>query len=208
MAPGKFPGPPDRGPRHGPARGRHDDPVDVLGQGRAGEAVTAAAGRQDHLGAHPRAAAGAPAGAPPATATDTALHVLFGYIPTEVLTVYLAVVAALQPSVPASAQGCSVPGTLPAFVIFLIATPVIVWVVFAGKLRGAGKNLPLAPSMWPLWEMVAGTIAFAAWAFALPNNPFECCRWYKPSFAAIAVLVSSTLLGLLALLFTKPLKSS
>lgn len=153
--------------------------------------------------------ADAPAGASSATATDTALHVLFGYIPTEVLTLYLAVVAALQPSPPVSPSVPSVPsGSFTTFLIFLAATPVIVWVVFAGKLRGAGKDLPLTPLTWPLWEMAAGTIAFAAWAFALPNNPFKDDTWYKPGFAAIAVLIASTVLGLLALLFTKPLKSS
>ena len=154
-------------------------------------------------------AVGAAAGAPPANPTDTALHLLFGYIPTEVLTVYLAVVAALQAPSAAPVAACTVPdGSMRVFVIFLVATPLIVWVVFAGKLRGAGKDLPLKPSLWPLWEMIAGTIAFAAWAFALPNNPFKCDSWYKPSFAAIAVLVSSTVLGLFATLFTKPLKSS
>jgi hypothetical protein len=151
---------------------------------------------------------GGAAGAPSASATDTALHVLFGYVPTEVLTLYLAVVAALQPSLPTSLPASSVPpGSLAAFLLFLSATPVVVWVVFAGKLRGAGKDLPLKPALWPFWEMSAGAIAFAAWALALPNNPFTGDQWYKPSFAAITVLIASTVLGLLALLFTRPLKS-
>ena len=148
-------------------------------------------------------------GVPPkATPIDTALHVLFGYIPTEVITVYLAVVAALQPSASAG-SGCPVANSWTlAFWIFLSATPLVVWIVFAGKLRAAGKPLPAKPSLWPVWEMCAGTIAFAAWAIALPNNPFKCAPWYNSALAALAVLIVSTVLGLVAPLFSKPLSAA
>jgi hypothetical protein len=145
----------------------------------------------------------APTAAPPANATATALNVLFGYIPTEVLTVYLAFVAAIQQTSDAPTYQRT---SWIMFYIFLAATPVVVWVVFAGKLHGAGKPVPVDPALWPLWEMTAGTIAYVAWAFALPNSPFKVLKGYNAAFASIAVLAASTLLGLLAQLFTSPLK--
>ena len=54
---------------------------------------------------------------------DTALHVLFGYIPTEVLTLYVAVLASInQPDQVTYAEWIT-------FWLFLVATHVVVWLV-------------------------------------------------------------------------------
>src|SRR5438045_2474613 len=66
----------------------------------------------------------------------------------------------------------------------------------------AAGNMPEPPRSWPIWEMAAGTVAYAAWATALPTNPFPD---YPPSLAGIAVLVASTVLGMLAPLFQRKL---
>src|SRR5579864_313948 len=125
-------------------------------------------------------------------AVNTALHVLFGYIPTEVLTLYVAILAAIQK-----------PGKVTiadwlTFWAFLGATPVIVWLVYGAKLKSAQKPIPLSFRQWPLWEMFAATIAYSAWAFAFPNTPFTDYGWYSAALAGISVLVASTVLGLLA----------
>jgi len=168
------------------------------------------------------AAAGMPAantgGAAPAdgmTATNginTAMQVLFGYIPTEVLTLYVAVVAAVHPST-AGAEAITVPPTTTVqpedwgiFWSFLVATPVILWLVYAAKMKSAQKPLPISFSAWPLWEMFAATVAYVAWAFALPGTPFrQFENWYSAGLAGVAVLVASTVLGLLAPLFQRRL---
>ena len=130
---------------------------------------------------------------------DTALNVLFGQIPTEILTLYVAVLATLE-------QVDKVGhGAWTAFVIFLACTPVVFWLIYATKIRNAGKPVPSSPADWPIWEMFAATVAFAAWAFALPNSPFKTFDWYSPGLSGIAVLIVSTTLGLLAPLFQKPL---
>ena len=77
---------------------------------------------------------------------ETALNVLFGQIPTKILTLYVAVLAA--------------------------------------------------------------TVAFAAWEFALPNSPFKMFEWYSPGLSGIAVLVVSNALGPLAPFFQKPIQAS
>ena len=154
-----------------------------------------------------------------ANGVNTAMNVLFGYIPAEVLTLYVAVVAAIHPSV---SGGAGTEGTTSTVVdsatkvtmadwvtfgIFLVATPIIFWVVYAVKLKSAQKPLPLPFSTWPLWEMFAATIAYCAWAFALPATPFHQFDglWYSTGLAGVAVLVTSTVLALLAPLFQRPL---
>jgi hypothetical protein len=125
-----------------------------------------------------------------ANGTNTALQTLTTYIPTEVLTLYVAAVAALGP----------VPGGRWApFLVCLVATPALVWIAFATKLRSAGKRLPSWPSRWPVWEMFAGTLAYVAWAFAMPDTPFAQYKaWYSAGLASFLILVVSSGLGIIA----------
>ena len=92
-----------------------------------------------------------------------------------------------------------------AFWSFLVATPIVVWLVYAAKVKAAGKALPLEFAAWPVWEMFAGTVAYCAWAFALPNAPFSEYPWYSSALSGVAVLVGSTVLGLLSPFFQNPL---
>lgn len=149
-------------------------------------------------------AAGAAGGQAPVAgagqAIDTTFNVLFGYIPTEVLTLYVAVLAALKQTKEVT------PADWLAFWCFLAATPIVVWLVYGAKLRALQKPIPLRFGAWPVWEMFAATIAYFAWALALPNTPFAAYGWYSQSLSGVAVLVASTILGLLAPFFQRPLK--
>lgn len=131
--------------------------------------------------------------------TDTALHVLFGYIPTEVLTLYVAVLAAIRQRPEVTRADWL------TFWIFLLATPIVVWLVYGAKLKALQKPVPLRFGAWPVWEMFAATAAYAAWAFALPQSPFSAYDWYSSALSGLAVLVVSTLLGLLAPFLQRPL---
>jgi len=130
---------------------------------------------------------------------ETALNVLFGYIPTETITLYVAVLAAI------GTEGDVSGAEWLSFFIFLFMTPIVVWLVYGAKLKNANLPLPMSYSAWPVWEMSAATVAFAAWAFALPQSPFEDFAWYSPALAGVVVLVTSTLLGLLAPFFQRKL---
>jgi len=130
----------------------------------------------------------------------SALSAIATYIPSEILTLYVAVIAAQTP-----AQGLATgmaPGWL-TLVLFAVATPLVVWVLYATKVGAANKPLPIVPTKWPVWEMASATIAFLAWSFAMPQTPFGGQTWYSAPLAGIAVLVVSTSLGLVAPLFTK-----
>jgi hypothetical protein len=151
------------------------------------------------------ALAAAPVPPPRANGTNTALQTLTTYIPTEVLTLYVAAVAAL------GSDGQDHVGAfrpwLP-FLTFLVATPIVVWVAFATKLRNASRSLPASPRTWPIWEMFAATVAFGVWAFALPDTPFARFeRFYSPGLAGFMVLVVSGALGTLAPLMQRRLPS-
>lgn len=168
-------------------------------------AAAAAPAAAAPAGAAAAPAAAAPAGPAPASpaaaanGVNTALHVIFGYIPTEILTLYVAVLAALEQPGPVTK-----PEWIPFFT-FLIATPVVVWLLYAAKVKAAQKPVPASPSQWPVWEMFAATVAYSAWAFALPNSPFTSYHWYSSAIAAIIVLLASTALGLLAPFFQRPI---
>jgi hypothetical protein len=132
-------------------------------------------------------------------AVETALNVLFGYIPTEVITLYVAVISAIQSgTVPTQ-------GEWNAFIAFVIATPLVVWLVYGAKLKSANKPLPLSYGAWPIWEMSAATIAFVAWSFALPRSPFGAYDWYSAALSGVVVIIVSTILGLVAPFFQRPL---
>ena len=129
----------------------------------------------------------------PDTAINTALKTITTYVPTELVTLYLAVVAAFQPD---AGAGRTPPAVFWSFLAFV---PIATWLVYAAKVKTAGKRLPVAPRAWPVWEMSAAVLAFSAWAVALPQQPFE---WIRAAVAGVLVLVTSTILGLVAPLFT------
>src|ERR1700687_1983183 len=83
-----------------------------------------------------------------ASGPNTALQTLTTYIPTEVLTLYVSAIAALGPlTIKIGTRDLQVGRWLP-FWCFFAATPLIVWVAFASKIKAAGRTIPLHPSTW------------------------------------------------------------
>jgi hypothetical protein len=126
---------------------------------------------------------------------ENAVGVLFAFIPTEVIALYVAVLGALNPDPLMKAQWFS-------FYVFLAITPIVVWLIYSAKFKKQFDKVPWNPKDWPLWEMTASTLAFIAWAFALPNSPFSTFEyWYSPAIAGVMILVTSTFLSLIAPFF-------
>jgi hypothetical protein len=167
------------------------------------EIAAVAAGTPPRPVRTPQDVAAAPVPSPaPATPTGTALQTLTTYLPTEILTLYVAAVAAIGPW---TVDGQPV-GRWAPFFTFLVATPILVWVAFATKLRAVGKPLPASPHLWPFWEMFAATLAYVAWTFALANTPFaQFTNWYSSGLASFLVLIVSSGLGIVAPLMQRPL---
>jgi len=119
-----------------------------------------------------------------------ALTALVGYIPTEVVTLYVSALSAEQALVDAT-------GFFNAtwiFWSFAALTPVLLLLVYASKLATAGEPLP-RPPQWPWWKMTAATIAFAVWATAVPGNPY--LSGTASAVAGLGAMLVSTLLSLL-----------
>lgn len=130
------------------------------------------------------------------TNIDTALAVLFAYIPTEIITLYIAFISTVDSTVSRT--------NWITFGIFLFFTPIVVWLVYAAKYKKDNNNkLPISYRSLPLWEMFASSISFIAWAFALPMSVFNNFDWYSQSVAGLGILITSTVLGLAAPFFNK-----
>jgi hypothetical protein len=135
------------------------------------------------------------------SAGSSALKSIATYIPTEVIVLFLAALAAVRAdrATEGTVRGAiASQSELITFWIFLVLTPVFVWLVYAGKVKTGGATIPYLPTEWPAWEMFAATVAFAAWAYAVPDSPFTRFEWYSVALGSFAVLVASTALGLLA----------
>jgi hypothetical protein len=162
-----------------------------------------------------------PANRPPRTARERAaatstepidenrvsigLKSLTTYIPTEILTLYVALVAALQPGTNSTT---SFVARWIAFAAFFVLTPVAIWAAFASKLASDNKELPVHPHHWPMWEMFAGTLAYVAWTIGLPDTPFAQIPWFTVTLGGFVILATSTLLGMVAGLFQRELPAT
>ncbi|MGA7731622.1 MAG: hypothetical protein WCD37_10180 [Chloroflexia bacterium] len=131
----------------------------------------------------------------------TALGVLIKYIPTEILALYVPTIAAIASI-----------GTFLTFVdatfiywFFGVLTFFTVLLVNIAKLA-ADPNytgpLPWSIAKWPLWKMIAATIAFLAWALALPDNPYITTDGGR-SFAGIVALFVSIFLSIFGTIFER-----
>lgn len=131
------------------------------------------------------------------TVTNT-VNVLVKYIPTEVVTMYVAAVSA-TPSLRSTLPFVS---TSLMYWLFAVATPVLLLLVYAGK-RSSEGLMPLpAVKELPWWKMIAATVAFLVWALAVPGNPYIIGEGgaVVAGFGAVAI---STALSLLEPIFER-----
>lgn len=152
------------------------------------------------------------------TTASATLKSIATYIPTEVIGLYLAALAAVRAGggsqMEATASEADRVGSLNLptdgevviAVVFAVLTPLIVWLVYAGKVRAGGGRLPASPRQWPKWEMFAALVGFTAWSFSLPDSPFARFDWYNLSWATFVVLAVSTGLGLISPIAQRTLK--
>jgi hypothetical protein len=122
------------------------------------------------------------------TGLGMALSSIGTYIPTEVMATYLAVLAAIPVG-----RGHSFHWVM--FWIFLIATPIVVWLGVAVARQTQGIVVKPA-QQWPWWSMIAATVAFAAFVVVLPGSVTHDISWYESWMGTIAIILSAFVLGL------------
>jgi len=128
------------------------------------------------------------AGPAEAEKKEDVLTQLLRYSPTEVVGLYIAVVSVF-PALPDEGvtEVCESTFTWRwiVFAVFTLATPLSV--LAAAKFQADKAKTKFS---WPVFEMVVATIAFAAWAIALPLSPFfDFCDWSGWMGAVIGIIV-------------------
>lgn len=148
--------------------------------------------------------AGPPTPPPPpqsSNVADTAKQIA-EFVPTEIITLYAAALAITTNN---STEVTS--GQVVAFAGLLVATPVIVWVLYATFCRAQGKELPLKPRVWPWQEMTIASTAFVVWAGMLPATPFKNFSWYTAELGGFVGLVFTVAVGLVTPLLPGTIKT-
>ncbi len=105
---------------------------------------------------------------PEKSKSAAAIEALTRYIPTEIITLYIAAasaMAALKTTFPSVTEANT-------YWFFVFATPVVFLIVFAGERRSQKLSALPMPHKWPWWKLVSSTIAFAVWALAVPTTPY------------------------------------
>jgi hypothetical protein len=126
-----------------------------------------------------------------------ALNALVGYIPTEVITLYVAALSA------EAALHATLPVVNAAAILwfFVVLTPLLLLLIYLSKVAATGDKLP-GPRLWPWWKMVAATIAFFVWALAVPGNPY--LKDAAAAAAGFGAMITSTLLSVMTPIFERP----
>jgi len=123
------------------------------------------------------------------TVGTSAMTAITAYIPTEILTIYIAGVGIFSIE----------SGKVAAWVFFIacvIATPAINFAVFEAKRRAAKLPRPTSAQGWPIWESTAATIAFVFYAAAIKQGSFSDAEWYSVEMAGFLVIIVTAALGL------------
>jgi hypothetical protein len=130
------------------------------------------------------------------------LNALVKYIPTEVVTLYVAAASTAQ-SLKSAISMPVIDGRL-LYWGFTVLTPILLVLMYASK--RATDGLPALPKAreLPWWKMTAATVAFAVWALAVPGNPYVSGDG-APIVAGFGAIIISTLLSLLEPIFERPL---
>lgn len=129
------------------------------------------------------------------------LNALVKYIPTEVVTLYVAAASTAQ-SLRNAISMPLIDGRL-LYWGFTVLTPVLLVLMYASK--RATDGLPALPKIreMPWWKMTAATVAFSVWALAVPGNPYVSGDG-APIVASFGAIIISTLLSLLEPIFERP----
>lgn len=105
------------------------------------------------------------------------------WVPTETITIYVTLLALLAPLTSHSHNFTS---RWLLFSIIIAANPVVVILLTMAKTK-AGDAFK-----FPIFEMIVAPIAFAAWAFALPDTPLNSIHGYNIKWNT-AILTGTTI---------------
>lgn len=126
------------------------------------------------------------------------LNLLVKYIPTEVITLYVATLSA-TPALQELFPGVQ---TKDIYWAFTIVTPVLLFLVYVNKRVTSGLSPAPPMRQWPWWKLGAATVAFMVWALAVPGNPYVSGET-SAVIAALGAVFISMFLNLLEPIFER-----
>ena len=146
------------------------------------------------------------------TVTPSPLAILVKYIPTETITLYVAVQAALGEVQPPQGHDISDANYVARWVwlgVMLLMT-VLLTLGFAYRAQlepykdKAPSERPGNWFRWPAFELFATSTAFVVWALALPQTPLQDFDWYDYSaWNSVLVLGGTVVIGASAYVLNK-----
>lgn len=154
--------------------------------------------REQANAAAPAGPQGVAPGGVPTGDKDERFEVLSKYIPTETITMFVAVMSGFEAIKKLNPAVLSSKWPWVAYAAFGLLTPLLVaavaYVTYRGEIKKANPPPnPIPAFVWPKFRMVAALLAFVIWALAVPgltDNPAV------QIVAGVGAVVVSTLLSL------------
>jgi hypothetical protein len=160
------------------------------GQLRAGEIYMSLASMVDtKLAAQKAGDPQSPSPDQPLGVSTNIVNQITRWIPTETITVYVALLALVAP---VAAHSPSYTSRWVLFWLMTAANPVVVILLVMAKKQ------PKDTFHFPLFEIVIATIAFAAWSFALPDTPLSSISGYGIQWNSAILTVTTIAITLIA----------
>jgi hypothetical protein len=155
------------------------------------EPGSAARPPEESGGAAPLPASPTPVGVP-----TNIVNQLTRYIPTETVALYVAFLSTIGSlAIPSDRKVCEVSFT--SRWVGLIALAVVSSLLALGLTYGKARQSKQTFT-WPVFEMIVAPIAFAAWAFALPDTPLLDICGYSAAWGGFIVLVTTVAIAVVA----------
>jgi uncharacterized membrane protein len=127
--------------------------------------------------------------AEPVGVSTNLINQITRWIPTETITVYVALLALVAPL---TAHSPSFTSRWVLFWLVTAANPLVVVLLAMAKTK-TGDSFKL-----PAFEMIIAPIAFAAWAFALPDTPLSSISGYGIRWNTAILTVTTVAVTLVA----------
>lgn len=132
---------------------------------------------------------------------QNALSALVEYIPTETITLYIALLSSL----PVLKKILPWLNAVWLYAAFAVLTPILFGLIFAGKRRARGESRWQGWRNWPWWLTIASSIAFLAWGVAVPGG-LSLGGENGGMLGSLIAIVASTLLGVFGRFLASPAK--
>jgi hypothetical protein len=145
-------------------------------------------------------AAAAPDPGTPAGVPSNVVNQLVAYIPTEIITVWVALIAVLNDPKPLKGQSICHADWSTHWKLAIAAAVLAILLTLGFAYRKFSDTAGVTFKV-PVFGMLAAPIAFLAWAVALPEGPLRSACWYSEQAGAFIVTIATVGIASVAYIF-------